>query len=69
MMQSDLFPPPPKPPRRVPRVLAHVEDAGYDAILFRCSHCGWSSDWIAFVMTMTEAKRGIPCPNCNDKKP
>jgi hypothetical protein len=62
-------------PRARPRVLMHVTDAGQvDAgaagdlgkplCRMRCARCGDESDWLVFD-TVTEAKRGIPCPRCN----
>ncbi|GAB6043319.1 hypothetical protein [Endothiovibrio diazotrophicus] len=54
-----------RPPRKKPRVMAHVSVAAIDVIEFECLQCGWSSGWLEFDMTITEAKRGIPCPNCN----
>ena len=46
---------------------AHVCDAMSDrwaVVKFHCDRCDWRSDWIDAV-TVTKAKRGIPCPNCN----
>ncbi len=54
-----------KPPRQKPRVMAHVADAGVDSICFECPQCGWESGWIDYDFSLTEAKRGIPCENCN----
>jgi len=55
-------------PRRSPRVLMHVIDAGDDEggliAQFECKRCGFASDWL-HVDTVTEAKRGLPCPRCN----
>lgn len=72
-MADRLFDMPPKP-RRKPRKLMHVYDAGdcgFDAgkvsVRFRCDRCGHKTDW-QFHM-MSEAKRGIPCPTCNAKVP
>ncbi|MDD2748654.1 hypothetical protein [Acidithiobacillus thiooxidans] len=67
-MTEDLFPDL-KPPRRKPRKLMHVCDAYGDGpdhvhVCFRCSRCGHETDWID-GLTVTEAKRGIPCPMCN----
>ncbi len=63
---TDLFP---KPLRKSPRVLMHVYDAGdggggKTAAVFKCKTCGYVSDWLT-VDTVTEAKRGLPCPKCN----
>ena len=59
-----------KAPRR--RVLMHVIDAGdhgcvsNDAgiAVYKCRKCGHETDWTPF-RTFTEAKRGVPCPDCN----
>lgn len=52
------------PARRVLR--AHVADVHGSEYLatFRCSRCGWASEWTRF-RTVSEAKRGIPCGICN----
>jgi len=64
MRIPDLFD---KPPRKRPRVLAHVADAGNcedgQVAYFRCARCEWA-EWTR-VRTVTEAKRGYPCPRCN----
>lgn len=73
-MTPDLFPGT-KPPRASPRVLMHVSDAGQVSFgkredfgkplcKMRCSKCGAETDWLIFE-TVTAAKRGITCPNCN----
>jgi DNA-directed RNA polymerase subunit RPC12/RpoP len=50
---------------RAPRILRmHVIDAGEGVAKFRCARCGYSSGWVS-VRTVTEGKRGIPCPRCN----
>lgn len=55
-------------PRRAPRVMMHVSDAGNgceSAIArFRCARCGHETDWLE-VQTITEGRRGLPCPECN----
>ena len=59
-----------KPPRPAPRKLMHVcdaaddEDPAYSSVRFHCARCGHESDWID-GLTVTEAKRGMPCPACN----
>jgi len=69
MNVPDLFPET-KPPRQASRKLMHVcevaddEDPTYSSVRFRCARCGYESDWID-DLTVTEAKRGIPCPECN----
>lgn len=54
-----------KLPRRKARVLMHVADAGQDMIRFECYVCGHDTGWIPDEITITDAKRGIPCPECN----
>lgn len=67
-----------KPPRQKPRKLMHVFDAGNEVgcgsagssrhvVRFKCYRCGHETDWM-LVETVSEAKRGIPCPQCNDVK-
>ena len=72
MARSDLFTNTKwaKPPRKKPRIMAHVIDAGErdgvgPVIRFKCPHCNWDSDWLIYDFSLTEAKRGIPCENCN----
>lgn len=66
----DLFP---DAPRRRKIVRMHVTDAGdggcemaRGAFLacFKCGSCGYELMWVK-VQTVTEAKRGLPCPTCN----
>ncbi|WP_316224672.1 MULTISPECIES: hypothetical protein [unclassified Bradyrhizobium] len=63
--QAELFERPPRPPARK---LMHVRDAGYAAggviAEFKCGRCGHESGWL-HIGTVTEAKRGLPCPKCN----
>lgn len=75
MRQSEtLFEIPPKP-RSKPRKLMHVSDAGdcggctdgETDVVFTCRRCGYESEWIR-MRTVTEAKRGLPCPKCNKKE-
>jgi hypothetical protein len=48
----------------------HVADAGNGAgckvIQFRCSKCGYDTGWIRDDLTVTENRRGLPCPKCNE---
>lgn len=57
-----------RPPRRMRGQLMHVSDAGCGegkpVVRMRCAKCGYGSDWYKFD-TVTEAKRGLPCPRCN----
>lgn len=62
--QGELLPVTPKPRR----VIAHSIDAGnYPdgrmAVQFACRRCAWVQ-WMP-VKSVTEGKRGHPCPNCN----
>lgn len=57
-----------KPPRRMRGQLMHVCDAGgCDSggllVQMRCAKCDYQSGWLQFH-TVTEAKRGLPCPKC-----
>jgi len=59
------------PPRETVKRM-HVTDAGSDAVQFRCKRCGFVSKWLRCneggtdgAMPVTEAKRGLPCPQCN----
>lgn len=64
-----------KPPRQRPRPQKrmHVCDAGDGpcccdetpiSVRYRCHRCGHETDWMG-ARTVTEAKRGYPCPVCN----
>lgn len=63
--QGKLFGPPPVN-RRIQRM--HVCDAGTgetkQIVQFQCRKCSYQSGWYE-VDTVTEAKRGLPCPRCN----
>lgn len=74
MRQSFLFETP-KKKRTKPRVLMHVFDAGncggcddgeHD-VCFECRKCGHQTDWVR-VRTVTEGRRGVPCPKCNGQE-
>jgi DNA-directed RNA polymerase subunit RPC12/RpoP len=57
----------PKPPRNRPRVMMHVIDAGVmegNICIYKCKQCGRETDWLEYE-TVTQARRGIPCPDCN----
>ena len=64
---TDLFPET-KVQRAKPRVMAHVFDAGCSCetnlARFECKRCGWQSEWLS-VASISDGKRGIPCPTCN----
>lgn len=61
-----------KPKRKSPRVLMRVCDAGCGdsrpIVQFRCAKCDYQSGWFTFD-TVAEAKRGLPCPKCNEPQP
>lgn len=63
--QGELLP---KPPRRMRGQLMRVCDTGPGegpgcVVQMRCKRCGHQSEWLLFD-TVTEAKRGLPCPKC-----
>lgn len=71
--QPDLFG---RPPRRRPRVMMHVVDAGHSdgrngfagpCVELECAQCGHNTGWVPSGPVWKE-KRGRPCPNCNDRK-
>ncbi len=70
MRTPDLFPG--TKPRAQPRKLMHVcdasgcgdEDGSGALVRMRCTRCGAETGWIT-LPTVTEAKRGIPCEQCN----
>ena len=61
-----------KPPRARPKRLMHVcdsagscdEEGGGAMVRMWCLRCSHETEWLTFP-TVTEAKRGIPCPKCN----
>jgi hypothetical protein len=61
-----------KPPRKAPEKLMHVCDAGGCCdedgsgamVRMQCKRCGHETGWL-YLATVTEAKRGKPCPVCN----
>ncbi len=77
MKNPSLFSPEelPRPPRQKPRRLMHIDDVGGNGcdglegsevmVTFRCDKCRFVSEWI-ICDNPTEAKRGVPCPRCND---
>lgn len=57
-------------PRHKPLKRMHVADAGHlpggaPGIRFKCSCCQHDTGWIADEWTVTENRRGHPCPRCN----
>lgn len=60
-----------KPKRKAPQKLMHVCDAGGWSheeggamVRLLCKLCKHETEWL-YLDTVTEAKRGKPCPNCN----
>lgn len=58
-------------PRTAPVKRMHVADAGHlpdgrKGIQFHCPHCGHDTGWIVDKHTVSENKRGMPCPECNE---
>ena len=55
-------------PSRPRRVLMHLIDAGtiegQRAARFCCTRCGTETGWMP--CGLTEQRRGVPCPNCNE---
>lgn len=66
--QAEMFAKPARP--HVWRM--HVIDAGYASggliAELKCARCGHQTGWLTF-QTVTEAKRGLPCPKCNADRP
>lgn len=56
-------------PKRPRQKRMHVVDVGNGAggkvIQFACSTCGHDTGWIKDSRTVSQNKRGLPCPNCN----
>lgn len=52
-------------PRSKPQRRMHVADAGQGSIRFVCGHCGHDTGWVRDEWTVTENRRGHPCPKCN----
>lgn len=67
---SSLFPDITK--RKSRRIMMHVDDAGDGptgkVIEFGCRKCGYSTGWIEDTSTVSQNKKGLPCPKCNTKK-
>jgi hypothetical protein len=62
--QAELF----QKERRPRPVLMHVVDAGHEGTVIavlECRKCQHRTGWLKFN-TVTEAKRGLPCPNCSN---
>lgn len=55
-------------PRRKNIKRMKVADAGTDPehVQFKCPHCGYDDGWAIWKgATLTDLKRGMPCPKCN----
>ena len=55
-------------PRSKPKKRMHVVDAGTDFghVHMVCKHCGYDDGFqFKYDNTITELKRGLPCPECN----
>lgn len=50
--------------------MMHVIDAGNGetdrVIQFKCGECGYHTGWLIDTKTVTENRRGMPCPKCNE---
>lgn len=55
-------------PRRPYLKRMRVADAGDGCIQFVCPHCSYDTGWIVDEKTVTENRRGLPCPKCNDSQ-
>ena len=70
--QGTLFDP---PPRRRPRVIMHVIDAGHadgigagkHLVHFQCGKCGHDGGWWV-VGSVSEGRKGAPCPVCSHEE-
>ena len=72
MRQLDLFREL-KLPRKPYLKRMRVKDAGElpdgkKGIQFVCPHCGHDTGWCYDEHTVTENKRGLPCPSCNEQQ-
>lgn len=53
-------------PRKPSVKRMHVADAGSGMIKFHCPHCGHNTGWTVDMHTISENKRGLPCPECSE---
>lgn len=44
--------------------MMRITDAGEPGVTFQCPRCQRETDWID-GLTTTQAKHGLPCPDCN----
>jgi len=58
------------PRSRPRRVMMQVADAGVDPgwLRYECLRCGYDTGWTEDPRTLTEQRRGKPCPRCNSAK-
>ena len=60
-------------PRSKPLKRMRVVDAGNGngckVVQFVCPHCHHDTGWIVDGLTVSENKRGLPCPKCNEPEP
>ncbi len=76
MQRADLFPTAPRFYKKRRGVLGHVIDAGNGCggaepgrNIWARLRCRRGHEWEVFSgHTVTELKRGIPCPTCNEEK-
>jgi len=55
-------------PRDRPRIFRmKIADGGvsFTDLKFTCPKCGYDDGWKQHDLSITEIKRGIPCPVCN----
>lgn len=69
-MKQQLLPTFTGVPRKKPRVMMKVYDCHFDprgthGIKFQCLKCGHDTGWIYVDRTVSENKKGLPCPKCN----
>lgn len=69
MATADMFSENGRKPHRKRRVLMRSYDFGTngDVVAYKCNRCGYDSGWIHYEesLTLTEIKKGLPCPKCN----
>lgn len=48
----------------------YVSESGKEAfyVHWKCKRCGHDDDWSHFEGTVSDVKRGIPCPKCNGEE-
>ena len=70
VLQPDVWPRPPRPPRAKPRVMMHLVDSGWEWAEYRCRKCGHEME-----AEVEDGPRGgtshyrtRPCPRCNGKE-